>query len=62
MKNMIDVLREKERESEYVQRELENIQRAFEKAQHDIDVLRTAVQMCAENESEAAVALISSSS
>jgi len=62
MKNIIDVLRQKERDSEYVQHELENIQRIFEKVQRDIDVLRTAVQMCAENEAEAAATLITNAS
>jgi len=61
MKNIIDVLKQKETESENIQLELQQMQRAFESVLRDIDVLRSALQLCAENESEAAVALVESS-
>ena len=61
MKNIIDVLKQKETESENIQLELQHMQRAFESVLRDIDVLRSALQLCAENESEAAVALVESS-
>jgi len=60
MKNLIDVLKQKERDSENLQRELENMQRALENVQREIDVLRSALQLCAENESEVAAVLIAS--
>jgi septal ring factor EnvC (AmiA/AmiB activator) len=62
MKNIVDVLKQKECESETVQHELQNMQRALERVQRDIDVLRSALEMCAENESEAAGMLAASSS
>ena len=61
MKNIIDVLKQKETESENIQLELQQMQRAFESVLRDIDVLRSALQLCAENESEAAAALVESS-
>jgi hypothetical protein len=52
MQNPIDVLEQKEGDLENALRELADVQIALEKAQQDFDVLRTAVQMCADNESE----------
>ena len=62
MKNLIDVLKQKEREAENVQHEMEKMQRVLENIHREIDVLRSAVQMCAENEAEAAAALMATPS
>jgi len=52
MQDLIDVLRKKEGELDSALRELANVQIAFEKMQHDIDALRSAVQLCEGNGSE----------
>jgi prefoldin subunit 5 len=48
MKNIVEVLKQKERDLENLQREIETVQR-------EMEALRTAMRLCAENDSELAL-------